>query len=55
LQSISCRIEATWLKTLQDGKLSTDSSASPLFELAFVLVPLDHVASVIENTNHSIM
>jgi hypothetical protein len=29
--------------------------ASPLFELARVLVHLDHVASVIENANHSVL
>jgi hypothetical protein len=28
---------------------------SPLFELAFALVRLDHVASVIANADHSIM
>ena len=27
----------------------------PLFEIAFVFVRLDHVASIIENANHSIM
>jgi hypothetical protein len=30
-------------------------SCSPLFEIARVLVRLDHVASVIVNANHSIM
>jgi hypothetical protein len=31
------------------------SRPSPLFELARVLVRLDHIASVIVNANHSIM
>jgi hypothetical protein len=30
-------------------------TASPLFEIAPVLMRLDHVASRIENANHSIM
>jgi hypothetical protein len=29
--------------------------ASPLFEIAFVLVRFHHVASVIVNANHSVM
>jgi hypothetical protein len=36
----------------QGGKKFT---ASPLFEIARVLVRFDHVASVIVNANHSIM
>jgi len=31
-----------------------EASGSPLFELARVLVRLDHVASLIVNTNHDI-
>jgi hypothetical protein len=31
------------------------TASSPLFELALVLVRLDHVASFIVNVNHSIM
>jgi hypothetical protein len=55
LQSISCRIEAVCVKTLHDGKPSFGPSppetaqaawqSSPLFELASVLVRVDHVAS----------
>jgi hypothetical protein len=45
LQSISASIEAVCRKTLQDGKPSfKGTSTSPLFELARVLVRLDHVA-----------
>jgi hypothetical protein len=32
-----------------------ERKASPLFEIARVLVRLDHVARVIVNANHSIM
>jgi len=39
------------MKTLQDGKLNP-SNASPLFEIARVLVRLDHVARFIVNTDH---
>jgi hypothetical protein len=28
---------------------------SPLFEIAFVLVRFDHIASLIVNANHSVM
>jgi hypothetical protein len=31
------------------------TASSPLFELALVLVGLDHIASIIVNENHSIM
>jgi len=33
----------------------TVASVSPLFEIALVLVRVDHVASVIVNANHSIV
>jgi hypothetical protein len=65
LQSISCRIEAVCVETPQDGKssfgpgpLETARTAWQnlrLFELAGVLVRVDHIASFIENANHSIM
>ena len=32
-----------------------ERKASPLFELARVLVRLDHIASIVVNANHSIM
>jgi hypothetical protein len=49
LQSISCSIEETWAKRLRDGNL-----ASPIFEIALVLVRLDQVASGIVNVNHGL-
>jgi hypothetical protein len=38
-----------------DARIVAPSDDSPFFELAFVLVRLDHVASFIVNANHSIM
>jgi hypothetical protein len=60
LQSISCRIEAVCLKTLQDAKDQSGIAQaarqnSPFFELAHLLVRLDHVARFIVNANHGIM
>jgi hypothetical protein len=62
LQSISRRIEAVCVKTLQDGKSAfgpsppetaqTDWQNSQLFGIARVFVRLDHIASVIVNANH---
>ena len=45
------------VKRREDKKptLSNASEKSPLFEIALVLVRLDHVASVIVKTNHSIV
>ena len=37
------------------GKRIRKKARSPLFEIALVLVRLDHVASVIVNANHSIV
>jgi hypothetical protein len=35
--------------------VGTGKRTLPLFEIAFVLVPFNHAASVIINTDHSIM
>ena len=42
------------MKTLRDGKLNP-SSASPLFEIARLLVRLDHVATIIANADHGVL
>jgi hypothetical protein len=39
----------------KDSSQPNASKKSPLFELALVLVPLDHVARFIVNANHGIM
>jgi hypothetical protein len=59
--AISCRIEAVWVKTLQDSKPAAGDlqevlgKASPLFEIASVLMCFNHFASFIVNANHSAM
>ena len=50
LQSISASIEGISVKRLHDGK-----PASRLFEIALVLVRLDHIANMIVNANHRIV
>jgi hypothetical protein len=42
------------MKTLQDVELNP-SSASPLLEIARLLVRFHHVASIMENANHGIV
>jgi hypothetical protein len=39
----------------RDGVACRSIAASPLFEIALVLVRFDHIASFIVNPNHGIM
>ncbi len=39
----------------KQGERGTVKLLSPLFEIAFVLVRLDHIAGGIVNTNHSML
>jgi hypothetical protein len=50
MQSLSCSIEGVSLKRLQGSKSA--KRLSQLFEIARVLVRLDHVASGIISANH---
>jgi hypothetical protein len=51
MQSLSCSIEEVSLKRLQGSKSA--KRLSQLFEIALVLVRLDHVAGRIINTRHA--
>jgi hypothetical protein len=43
------------LSQMARGRYFFEPSASPLFEIALMLVRFNHVAHVIVNANHSIM
>jgi hypothetical protein len=43
------------LSQMARGRYFFEPSASPLFEIALVLMGLDHAASIIVNANHNIM
>jgi len=55
LASVLARIVANYSAFRNQNPSGPGSARSPLFEIARVLVRLDHVASIIVNANHSVM